>query len=249
LQRGGGVNARVVCWFSCGAASAVAAHTAIRQFGAAHPISVVYCDTSKDEHPDNARFMRDVEGWLGRQVTVIRSPDYGSIEEVFAARRYMSGIKGACCTVALKKVPRFHFQEADDINVFGYTAEETKRIADFEEHNPELSLAWVLRDHGIRKKDCFRMLAGAGIRLPQMYALGYRNNNCIGCVKATSARYWSMIRSDFPEVFWRRAEQSRGIGVRLVRYHGERIFLDELPREDYSLFDLENVSCGPECAG
>jgi len=81
-----------------------------------------------------------------------------------------------------------------------------------------------------------------------MYSLGYRNNNCLGCVKATSAKYWNMIRRDFPEVFARCATQSRELNVRLTRHKGTRIFLDELPT-DYMAGGLENISCGPDCKG
>ena len=56
-----------------------------------------------------------------------------------------------------------------------------------------------------------------------------------------------MIRRDFPEVFQRRCEQSRELNVRLTRFKGERIFLDELP-EDYMAGGLENISCGPDCS-
>jgi hypothetical protein len=82
-----------------------------------------------------------------------------------------------------------------------------------------------------------------------MYSLGYRNNNCIGCVKATSPAYWAKIKRDFPEVFAKRAAQSREIGCRLTRVKGKRIFLDELPEGDFGRYKTEDISCGPECAG
>ena len=80
-----------------------------------------------------------------------------------------------------------------------------------------------------------------------MYSLGFKNNNCIGCVKATSAKYWDMVRRHFPEVFQRRAKQSRDIGVRLVRYHGVRMFLDELPDPITDKTPEEDIECGPIC--
>lgn len=64
---------------------------------------------------------------------------------------------------------------------------------------------------------------------------------------ATSARYWNRVRKYFPAVFKRRCEQSRRLGVRLVRYKGVRIFLDELP-EDATDQIAEDLSCGPQCA-
>ena len=237
---------RVVAWFSCGAASAAAARVALEKYG--DRCVVVYCDTMASEHPDNARFMVDVERWLG--VKVIRLKDkWTKVDEVFAARQYMSGITGACCTVAMKKVPRFKFQRADDIHVFGFTADEGDRIKDFETDNFDMALEWPLRDRGMTKEDCFTLLRGAGIVLPTMYTLGYRNNNCIGCVKASSRAYWSKIQHDFPDVFAERARQSREIGCRLVRVNGERVFLDEMPTGVWKRGKMENISCGPECGG
>lgn len=237
---------RVVAWFSCGAASAIAAKVAVEKFG--DRVEVVYCYTMKTEHPDNARFFADVERWLGRTVTVIRSDKYRSIDEVFKKRRYMAGPRGAICTVEMKKVPRFKFQRGDDIHVFGMTVDEPKRIKDFGINNPEMALSWVLRDAGITKRECYRRLTAAGITLPAMYGLGYHNNNCLGCVKATSPAYWNKVRKDFPKVFARRAKQSRAVGCRLTRIKRKRIFLDELPEGNFGRYKLENISCGPECA-
>lgn len=237
------MNPRTVVWFSCGAASAVAAHLTLKDTPDAQ---VVYCDTSASEHPDNERFFRDVETWLGVTIHRIRSSSFSDIDDVFVRTRYMAGVSGARCTVEMKKVPRFAFQRPDDIHVFGLTADEKLRIERFARTNFDLSLRWVLRDVGMDKDACFHVLRAAGIPLPAMYALGYRNNNCIGCVKATSAVYWDKIRTDFPVVFARRAQQSRDLGVRLTRVKGQRIFLDELPAGPFR-GRQENVTCGPEC--
>lgn len=233
---------RRIVWFSCGVASACAAKLATER-GACW---VVYCDTSLDEHPDNRRFMADVERWIGQHVTVIKSDLYDTADDVFVATAYMSGINGAKCTTELKKIPRLRFEQPGDVHMFGFTADEQRRIDNFEANNPELYLEWILRDAGLTKADCHAMVTAAGIETPAMYRLGYKNNNCRGCVKATSPAYWNMIRHDFPEMFAERAYRSRDLGVRLVRYHGERIFLDELPAN--STEDVvEDLSCGPQC--
>lgn len=236
---------RRVVWFSCGAASAVAAKLTVEKDPSC---SVVYCDTSASEHPDNLRFRYDVERWIGKPVEIIKSEKYTTVEDVFSARKYMSGPKGAICTTELKKVPRFHFQSPDDIHIFGFTADEKRRIDAFKTRNPELLLEWPLLDAGITKEGCYARIREAGIVTPAMYILGYQNNNCLGCVKATSPSYWMKVRQDFPEVFRRRAEQSRALGVRLARLHGERVFLDELPQEATLFpYEEESISCGPDC--
>lgn len=237
-------GARTIAWFSCGAASAVAAKYAVQS----NPQTIVaYCDTFSEEHPDNRRFLADVGKWIGKQITILSSREYKTPREVFEQTRYMSGPNGARCTTELKKQPRLSFQEPDDIHIFGFTADEGKRIAEFEQNNSELRLRWILRDLNITKQNCYQIISDAGIRLPELYLMGYPHNNCIGCVKSKSPGYWNKIRVDFPAMFASRAEQSRRIGCRLVEVEGERIFLDELDPKLKGRWKDEVINCGPDC--
>lgn len=234
-------DGRLLVWFSCGAASACA----LKLVAHLNPLAV-YCNLANNEHEDNIRFRADVERWTGVPVTVISSTQYESCEDVWEHRRFMAGPNGAPCTVEMKKVPRFNFQRADDTHIFGLTADEVDRIGKFESDNIDMNLAWPLVQAGMTKADCIQCVADAGIVIPVMYRLGFNNNNCIGCVKATSARYWNMIRRFFPAVFRVRCEQSRRLGAKLVRYKGVRIFLDELPPDEDDGI-VEDLSCGPQC--
>ena len=236
--------ARVLAWFSCGAASAVAAKLATEKYG--EVCEVVYCWTLPTEHPDNARFFKDIETWLGRSIVILKSSQFATVDEVFEARRYLAGIRGAPCTVYMKKMPRLEYQRKDDIHVFGYTVDEKRRMAQFNEAYPDVQTDWILKDRGITKEDCLSILKYAGVALPVMYTLGFHNNNCLGCVKASSPAYWAKIRKYFPDVFQRRAEQSRRFGARLIQRGGKREFLDELPEKNFRDRD-ENITCGPDC--
>jgi len=236
---------RVLVWYSDGAASAVAAKMAVKEHG--DRVEVVKCDTTGDEHPDNLRFRAEVEEWIGAEVVLIRSDDYEGVDDVFERTRYMAGPSGARCTTELKKLVRVRYQRPDDVHVFGYTADEGRRIDRFEANNPELTCWWVLRDRQITKDDTYYLLDRAGITLPAMYSMGYDHNNCLGCVKASAPSYWARIRRDFPETFERRARQSRELGARLVRVDGERVFLDELP-DDADVHGYDgHIECGPFC--
>ena len=239
---------RVIVWFSCGEASAIAARLTVQKY----PLrtEIVYCDTLATEHPDNARFLRDVSQWCDKAITVIRSTEYRDIDDVFDRTRYMAGIKGARCTTEMKKVPRNEFQRADDLHVFGFTADksERNRLAAFRQNNPELRILDLLGDQHVYKSHCAIILRAAGIKRPAMYALGFDHNNCLGCVKATSPGYWVKVARNFPDVFKRRCEQSRELGVRLVRVRGERIFLDELDLTAKYRGDDGDIECGPYCA-
>lgn len=235
------LDGRLLMWFSMGAASACM----VKICAYLKPL-VVYCNTAKDEHPDNIRFRKEVEEWTGIKVTVIGSTEYETTDDVFEDTQYMSGVGGARCTTELKKIPRLRFAYPEDVHCFGFAADEQKRIEQFEANNPDMNLAWPLATVGMTKAQCLKMVTDSGIELPAMYRLGFDNNNCIGCVKATSPAYWNLTRKNFPERYRQRAEQSRRLGVRLVRYKGVRIFLDELP-EDATEKITEDLSCGPQC--
>src|SRR3990167_1462241 len=205
---------RTLAWFSCGAASAVAAKLALDRY---QNVEVLYCDTMATEHPDNQRFFDDIQAWLGVKITRLKSNRFTSVEDVWKRKQYMAGIYGAPCTVEMKKIPRLEYQRDGDTHIFGFTLEERKRADNLSESYPDLIFAWPLIEDGLTKAECLAWIVKAGIRLPVMYQLGYKNNNCLGCVKATSARYWQMIRRDFPRSEERRVALSRKLGVRLTR--------------------------------
>jgi hypothetical protein len=89
---------RILVWFSCGAASAVAAKIAVTRYAKERAVEVCYCDLSADEHSDSARFLADVERWLDRPVVRLRHPKYRTVEDVWRGERYIVGPFGASCT-------------------------------------------------------------------------------------------------------------------------------------------------------
>ena len=240
---------RVLVWFSCGAASAIAAKLAVEKYG--DRCEVLYCDTLAYEHPDNPRFLADVARWIGQDIKLLRSQKYTDIFDVFDKTGWLIGVGGARCTTELKKNVRKAYQRLGDLHVFGLTADEGKRIERFEDENPDLDVEWILADQNVTKKDCYRRLQDASIELPTMYKLGYNNNNCIGCVKG-QAGYWNKIRVDFPEAFARMAKQERKMNAAINKtYAGDgkrkRVFLDELDPSAGRELPLPDIECGVLC--
>ncbi|QCG93933.1 hypothetical protein E6C67_08265 [Azospirillum sp. TSA2s] len=238
---------RVVVWFSCGAASAVAAKLALAKYRDTHEVVIARIVVS-DEHPDGERFAADCARWFAHPVINLRSDEYGSCEEVFAAKRYMSGVAGATCTGALKKAPRYEFQRPNDIQVFGFTEEERRRAKRFREQNFDVILETPLISSGLSKNDCHALIERAGIERHAMYKMGFPNANCRGCVKSKGAGYWNLTRQWFPDYFESRARQSREIGCRLVELNGKRIFLDELPEGVGNISEEQDFECSILCA-
>ena len=239
---------RVVCWFSCGAASAVAPKLTLEHFkdDPDHEVVVVR-NVVREEHPDNDRFAKDCEEWFGVPIinTINEQFDVSS-SNVFLKRKYMSGIYGAPCTMLLKKQVRKNFERHDDIHFFGFTVDEENRLERLYDNNNSLRTFDILIDKKLTHADCLGILKKEGIEIPEMYKLGYKNNNCFGCVKGGGG-YWNKIRKDFPEEFEKACKVSRQLGSRLIKVKGKRIFLDELP-EGFGRYSTETeIQCGILC--
>jgi len=63
----------IAVWFSCGAASAVAAKKTIEKYGDTHTIRIINNPVA-EEHEDNRRFLSDVEKWLGIEIEMAINP-------------------------------------------------------------------------------------------------------------------------------------------------------------------------------
>lgn len=241
---------RLLLWFSCGAASAVATKLAIKELEMFHDLVIARC-VVKEEHPDNDRFAADCEKWFGIPITNLIAQEYdGSVWNVIQRRKYISGVEGAPCTMLLKRRVREDFQLPTDKHVFGYCTEEQERWDKFLDANNIDAIA-PLMERNLSHADCLAMVQNAGIELPVMYKLGYKHNNCIGCVKSSGAGYWNKIRQDFPERFWMMAGASRVLGVQMIQVteSGEkkRIFLDQLKKGTGRYQDEPEIQCGVFC--
>lgn len=244
------VNKNIVVWFSCGAASAVAAMKTLRLYGDYNNVTLVNNPVIEEDR-DNIRFLHDVENWLDVKIETATNHKYPSCSavDIWEKRAFMSGPKGAPCTIELKKQARLQYECDHDIDyhVLGFVKEEEKRFTTFRDNERKNTLP-VLIKAGITKADCYQIIQNAGIELPKSYRQGYPNANCKGCVKATSPTYWNHVRKTDPMVFLHRMVQSRKIGAKLARVKGKRIYLDELKETDIGR-PMKNLDfeCGIFC--
>lgn len=243
---------RVLCQFSCGAASAVATKLALTQYGSRCVIVNAYV---AEEHPDAQRFLADCEKWFGQPIISLRDTKFNaSAIEVFERVGYIKGRNGASCTSRIKRGLLRAYEQPGDLLVLGFTADkrDAQRWEDFQADWPDRPAVAPLVERGLTKAACKAMVERAGIQLPAMYRLGYENANCIACVKG-GLGYFRAIREDFPEQFERLAQAEdkifalHGENALILRHRsgplaGKRFHLRELPvgpaRRDESL---------PEC--
>ena len=232
-----------VAWFSCGATSAVACKLALQMYD---DVEIYYIETGS-HHPDSKRFLRDCEKWFGKKINILRSK-YKDVIDVIEKFRFVNSPHGATCTSQLKTRVRQKFEaEHPEIThyIWGFEkgVKEENRAKRMCERYTEYKHLFPLIEKNLDKESCLALLQSVNIEIPEMYKLGYHNNNCIGCVKGGMG-YWNKIRKDFPEVFNRMAETERKIGHSCLKQY----FLDELPldagRDEKELTPVCSIYCG-----
>jgi hypothetical protein len=242
----------MVCQFSCGAASAVATKLILAAYA---PDEVLIVNAFiKEEHPDNRRFFADCERWFAHPVIVLKDEKYGaSTHEVWKRKRFMKGLRGAPCSLILKRQLLATVAQPGDVNVLGFTREEWDRFDSLCERFPDEKFRAPLIEKDLGKDDCLAMVERAGIQLPMMYRMGYDNANCIGCPKGGQA-YWQNIREDFPQDFVqiKMIQQAIGPGANFLRFrsgprNGERMSLAELPAGRGDMNREPSFSCSFFC--
>lgn len=240
----------IVVWFSNGAASAIAWQETLRRYGNLCRVTAVNNPVAEEDE-DNLRFGHDVAAWLGQELIFWRSRRFpsGSAVDVWETERAMVFPHGAPCTKHLKKRARQEYEKVHrvDWHVLGFASEEKARHKRFILTERDNVLP-VLIEAGLTRQQCHDRLLAEGVQPPRVYAEGYPNANCIGCVKSASPTYWNLVRRTRPEIFAARAEQSRRLGVRLVTYKGERMFLDELSPDAIGRpLNTMKIECGVFC--
>lgn len=222
---------RIVCQFSCGAASAVASKIVVAE---GHPDVAILNAYIVEEGEDNRRFLADCEKWLGHPITVLRDEKYGaSTYNVWRSKRFLKGLRGAPCTRELKRKVLDAFMRPDDILAFGFTAEEQDRFEDFVERNPALNCRAPLIEKGISKADCLAMVERAGIVLPEDYRDGFNNANCRGECPKGGEGHWNRMRIVRPAGFARMMALQAELGP------GSYFFRDRKTGERFGLKDLD----------
>lgn len=221
----------VVSWWSAGITSAVACKAALELYD---NVELFYIDIDS-AHPDNERFKADCERWYGKKIHTLKSNKYRDQFDVIKQTGCVNTPQGAPCTLHLKKEVRFELEKAyartlfneqtikGQIWGFEFEAKEVNRAIRHLQQYPETKPLFPLIEKGLTKDMCAGLLLGAGIELPEMYKLGYSNNNCICCVKG-GMWYFNRIRIDFPLHFKRMAILEREVGYSCIN----GLFLDEL---------------------
>lgn len=229
-----------VAWFSAGISSFVALYLA-------KDIDEIIYTHIDDQHEDSIRFLNDVELVTGRSITILQSR-YKSVDSILA-RGYIKTPYGAPCTKNLKRDVRKNWERQHPgihTYIWGLDYSEKHRADRIIESMPNYNHEFPLIENKITKEDAHGIANRLGLKRPAMYDLGYRNNNCIGCIKGGMG-YWNKIRRDFPEIFASRAAREREIGFAILKDKNGPVFLDELEPNRGNFEDEISEECGIFC--
>lgn len=175
---------------SGGVTSAIASKIALETYGKEN-CRFIFIDT-RNEHEDTMRFLTEFCKKLEVELEIISSKKYKSIQEVWEKNLTLNMASGAVCSSRLKTYVRENWQVTNTwtYQVFGFDINEIKRVKSMSK-NKYIKPIYPLLLHGLTKEDCFSILDDMGIKKPEMYNLGFENNNCFqtGCVQGGHA-YW-----------------------------------------------------------
>lgn len=234
-----------VAWLSAGVSSFIAAYLIKDEIDEFYYIDI------DDQHPDSMRFIKDCEKLLGKEIKILKSKIYGSVESACRAGGMIRNARTgyAFCTDYDKKRVRKeqfeHDHQNDEVTyVWGMdcSTHERARAERIIESMPQFEHRFPLIEFNMTKQDAHGFSKRLGLKRPLMYDLGYKNNNCIGCVKGGMG-YWNKIRKDFSEVFESRAKLERDLGCRCLK----ECYLDELDPNRGNADEEIMEDCGIFC--
>lgn len=101
-----------VCWFSTGISSFVACYLA-------KDVDEIIYTHVPNQHPDSLRFLHDCERVLGREITILQSDEYESVDDVIEKRRCINTL--IWCTV-------YRMDEKESENEMGARAPGTSHL-------------------------------------------------------------------------------------------------------------------------
>jgi len=259
---------KIICWWSGGVTSAVACRIAIDLYGKEN-CRVIFIDTM-NESEDTYRFMKDCSSWYRLPIETIKNEKYSSIQDVWHDHLSLNVAHGAICSSELKRNVRVDFQRKNEYSfqVFGFDIDEPNRAKNIKKNYKTSRPIFPLLFHALTKKDCINIIEKECIEIPEMYKLGFSNNNCFktGCVQG-GIGYWKKIQAEYPEKFKSMAALEheftdlKGKPVTMLKDQSnnaklaglERVFL--VPHKDYplhkSIDDMEGreVESLIECNG
>lgn len=206
----------IIVALSGGKASAWVAWRALQDYPK-DEVELYFNDTGW-EHKDLYRFLDDLEVLFDKKI--VRDSDGRNPEELFYDNHALANNRMPFCSRVLKAERLQKYYRDGDTILFGIGLEEihrAKRLVEVYERvsdktGKRVQLGFPLISHEMTKELVGRWIEESGIKIPELYRLGFEHNNCSGgCVRA-GKKQWKLLYEKLPEVYAERERVEREMG-------------------------------------
>lgn len=251
--------------FSGGLCSFWAAHRVIQKHGPGD-VTLLFADTL-EEDPELHEFNAQASILLGVPITRVSTEE--SIWDLFEREHMIGNNRFPICSVRLKREPlnNWHKHNCVELNTviyLGFDWTEEKRLEDMRREHPDWMIEAPMTKQPIWDKCRMeKEAASLGLKIPEMYKLGFPHFNCGGrCVRAGISHWVHLLNvrpasfKDWEDKEWNCASNLRAIGVEPMsilkdRRGGESksLYLRDLrlrveAGEKFTRFDWGGCGCG-----
>lgn len=247
----------VIVTLSGGKASAWCANWAFENYSKWEII--LYFNDTKWEHPDLYRFLDDLEVYFDHPI--VRDSDGRSPEDLCVQKKALANDRRPFCSDILKAKRLQKFYKFGDTLVFGIGCQEkhrAQRIVHRYFYDVQVKTGKMCRFkfpliiNKVGEAEVNKFFMDAGIRLPLLYRLGFKHNNCSGgCVRSGKAT-WKRLYLELPEVYLERERVEEMVRNKLgknVSFLRNGLTLRKL-RENLDAVDIDDIEdFEGECIG
>jgi len=223
-------NKKIIAWWSGGITSAVTCKLCIDIFGLEN-VRFIFIDTHNEDE-DTYRFLSDCEKWYGAKIETISGVEkYGTVQDIWRKHKSLNVATGAICSTVLKRKVREDWQKENeyDYQAFGFELDEANRAIALTKNHQKAKAIYPLLLFGLSKVECIKIVQEAGLIVPKMYSLGYKNNNCFktGCVQG-GIGYWQKMKREEHLKFEAMAEmeheltEAKGHPVTMLKHQSKK---------------------------
>ena len=181
------------------------AYLSIKKYGKENVL--LYFNDTKWEHKDLYRFLDDIKNYLDKDIFF--DSDGRNPEQVFFDEHFLGCNRVPLCSRVLKAERLQKYYNDGDNLIFGIGVEESRRkqriVAAYQvvyaKTGKFCTVEFPLIEKSISKYEIDKWFSQTGIKIPELYALGFQHNNCSGGCVRQGKRQWKKLLATLPEVY------------------------------------------------
>lgn len=193
---------------SGGIMSFYTAYLAIQKYGKENVL--LYFNDTKWEHPDLYRFLSDIENYIDKEIFF--DSDGRTPDQVFFDNHFLGCNRVPLCSRVLKAERLQKYYKDGDNLIFGIGIEEQHRreriVAAYQivyaKTGKFCTLEFPIIEQKIPRYKIDEWFTQTGIKMSELYRLGFEHNNCSGGCVRQGKKQWLKLLAFLPDVYHER---------------------------------------------